>query len=341
MGGSAVLLINLGSPDSTQVPDVRRYLREFLMDERVIDSPFPVRLFVVEGMILPFRPKETAKAYASIWTADGSPLVVTSRTVRRLLQERIAAPVELGMRYGNPSIREAVSRLAAKPGITRIHLVPLYPHYAMSSYETCVVKVREELKAQAPNLELTLHPPFYEDPMYIDAMVEASKKFLETDYDLLLFSFHGLPVRHLKLADPTHTHCQQVENCCETKSIAHDTCYRAQAFKTVRAFVKRAGIPRQKYAVAFQSRLGRDPWLTPFTDHELERFGKEGVKKILVICPSFVSDCLETLEEIAVRGRETFLEAGGEDLKLIPCLNDHPRWIDTLEYWCKSAGATV
>lgn len=310
------------------------------MDERVIDSPLLVRLFVVEGCILPFRPKATAEAYERIWTPEGSPLVVTCRAVQRLLQERITAPVELAMRYGNPSIASAVANLADRK-VQRIHLVPLYPHYAMSSYETCVVKVREEMKRIDAPFELTVHPPFYDDPLYIDALFESARPSLEAPYDLLLFSFHGLPVRHLKIADPTREHCQQVPNCCERKSVAHETCYRAQAFKTVRAFVKKAGIPNAKYAVAFQSRLGRDPWLTPFTDHELERFAREGVKRILVLCPSFVSDCLETLEEIAMRGKESFVAVGGEDLKLIPCLNEHPRWIAALAQWCAAAGAAA
>lgn len=332
---SVVLLLNLGSPDSPSTADVRRYLREFLMDERVIDVPWLQRFCLVNGMILPFRPAKTAEAYRAVWEPGGSPLIVKSLKVQSLLSAQVPMPVELGMRYGNPSIPDVVRRILAT-GATEILLVPLYPHYAMSSYETCVVRVREELQQQKASATLKVLPPFYDDPLYIDALIQVARPYLDTPYDHLLFSYHGLPVRHMKKADPTGAHCQTVKNCCETKSIAHETCYRAQAFKTTRAFVKQTGLSKNKYSVAFQSRLGRDPWLPPYTDHELTRLGKEGVKKMLVICPSFVTDCLETLEEIALRGRETFLEAGGEELTLIPCLNEHPAWIDTLATWCRT-----
>jgi ferrochelatase len=325
-----VMLVNLGSPDSPSVPDVRRYLREFLMDGRVLDVNWFVRFCVVHFAILPSRPKQSAEAYQKIWTPDGSPLVVISRKVQRKLQECVAVPVELAMRYQKPSIPDAVRRLKEK-GVTELLLIPLFPHYAMSSFESAVERVKEVAANLAPEMRVQVQPPFFEEPDYIQAMVASAEQYLKNGFDHLLFSFHGLPERQLRKSDPTGCHCMAAENCCETASPAHATCYRAQAFKTVAAFVKKAGIPKEKYSVAFQSRLGRDPWLKPYTDHKLTEFPSQGIKKLLVMCPAFVSDCLETLEEIAMRGRESFVTAGGSELTLIPCLNEHPLWVEALE----------
>jgi len=330
MSNPAVLLVNLGSPDSPSVPDVRRYLREFLMDGRVLDTPFPLRWFVVNCLILPKRPKESAHAYSTVWTQEGSPLVVTSRHVQALLQKRLPMPVELAMRYQSPSIPDAVARLHAR-GADRVLLIPLFPHFAMSSFETAVERVKEVAAARAPGMELVVQPPYYAEPDYLAALVASAEPQLKQGYDRLLFSFHGIPERHLRKSDPTKAHCLQVKDCCQVASPAHEFCYRHQCFRTVEEFVKRAGIPADKYAVSFQSRLGRDPWLKPYTDFEVIRFAKEGVKKLLVICPAFVSDCLETIEEIGIRARDSFLESGGQEFGLISCLNEHPRWIETLE----------
>ena len=324
-----VLLVNLGSPDSTAVGDVRRYLNEFLMDGRVIDTPWLLRRLIV-GMILINRPKESARAYEKIWTPEGSPLVVTSRHVREKLQERVRAPVELAMRYQNPSIESAIKKLRER-GVDELLLIPLFPHYAMSSYETAVVRVKEVAAKLAPRTRIAVQPPYFDAPDYIAALAASAKDYLDAGYDHLLFSFHGIPERHLKKSDPTRRHCLAVPNCCEAASPAHATCYRAQCFKTVAAFVKLAEVPAGKFSVSFQSRLGRDPWLKPYTDFELAELPKRGVKKLLVICPAFVSDCLETLEEIGIRGRETFLAAGGGEFAQIPCLNEHPLWIAALE----------
>src|SRR5215204_787141 len=201
----------------------------------------------------------------------------------------------------------------------------------MSSFETAVERVKEVAQDLAPGMRITVQPPFYDQPDYIGALVENSADFLQKDFDHLLFSFHGIPERHLRKSDPTGGHCLQAENCCERPSPAHATCYRAQCFKTVAAFVQRAGLAKQKYSISFQSRLGKDPWLKPYTDYELVRLPSAGVKKLLVICPAFVSDCLETIEEISMRGRQAFLEAGGSELSLIPCLNEHPRWVEALQ----------
>ena len=329
MRKQGVLLINLGSPDSPSVPDVRRYLREFLMDGRVIDAPYPVRFGIVHFSILPKRPHESAHAYRSIWSPEGSPLVVTSRRVQQALQERVDMPVELAMRYQNPSVANALNNLAAQ-GVDEVLLVPLFPHFAMSSYETAVEHVRREIARHPAHFNLQVLGPYYNDPDYIDALVQSAQPFLGGD-DHLLFSFHGIPERHLHKSDRSGCHCLKEPDCCMRPSPAHSTCYRAQCFGTVRAFTERAGLDSSRYSVAFQSRLGRDPWLQPYTDKQIEHLAKRGVKNLLVMCPAFVSDCLETLEEIGMRGQQAFLAAGGGQFTLIPCLNDHPRWIQALD----------
>jgi len=332
MSKQGVLLINLGSPDSTSVPDVRKYLREFLMDPRVLDTPWPIRWCVVNLAILPKRPAQSAEAYEKVVTKEGMPLVVTSQHVARLLQERVGEDfvVGLAMRYQNPSIESAFGSLRSA-GVTDLLVMPLFPHFAMSSYETAVVRAQAVAVRMAPEMQLKIAEPYYNDPDYISALAASAEEYLKGDYDHLLFSFHGLPERHLRKADPTGCHCLATPNCCETPSPAHKTCYRAQCFATVRAFVEKAGVPAEKYSVSFQSRLGRDPWLKPYTDFEFKRLADAGVKRMLVMCPAFVSDCLETLEEIAMRGHETFIEAGGDDLTLIPCMNEHPRWLEAIE----------
>jgi ferrochelatase len=325
-----VLLVNLGSPDSPSVPDVRRYLREFLMDGRVLDVNWVTRFCVVHFAILPSRPKQSAEAYHKIWTQQGSPLVVISKRVQEKLQERVNIPVELAMRYQNPSIPLAMQKLAGR-GVDDLLLIPLFPHYAMSSFETAVERVREVAASISPSMRVRVQGPYFDRPDYIEALVTSASEYLAKGFDHLVFSFHGLPERQLRKTDPTGCHCMEAANCCEVASPAHEKCYRAQCFRTVAAFVKRAGLPREKYSVTFQSRLGRDPWLKPYTDHELPKLAAKGVKKLLVICPAFVSDCLETLEEIGLRGRDSFLEAGGKEFALIPCLNEHPLWVEALQ----------
>ena len=325
----AVLILNLGSPDSPSVADVRRYLKEFLLDERVIDSPPLIRNLVVRGCILPKRPKNTAEAYSKIWTDRGSPLIVLSNRMREKVRERVDMPVELAMRYGNPSIPDAINRIAER-GVTHLFIMPMYPHYAMSSYETVVVKVEESIREKSPHLHRTLLQPFYRDSDYIEALSESVAPYISEDPDKILFSYHGLPERHLKKTDPSHQHCQITPNCCSVGHPAHATCYRHQCLKTTEEVCKKLNIPTDRHTVSFQSRLGRDPWLKPYTDFVLTDFPRQGIKKIAVICPAFVTDCLETLEEIDLAGRKEFLAAGGESFTMIPCLNDQPVWINWL-----------
>jgi len=326
--------MNLGSPDSTDVKDVKKYLDEFLMDERVIDKPFLLRSLLVKGIIVPFRAKNSAKAYKSIWTNEGSPLIVISEQVRDDLQKKIKEPVVIAMRYGSPSPREAYDELIRRyPDLEELIVIPQYPHYAMSSYETAVVYAKEQHKKGKYGFSLRFIKPFYDEPRYIQALANSMKPYLEQAYIQVLFSYHGIPERHVIKSDTTGNHCLRSENCCETPSPAHETCYRHQCRVTTKLVADSLGIPLSKRGLSFQSRLGRDPWLKPYTAIRLTELPKEGVKKLVVVCPAFVSDCLETLEEMGEEGREIFLHAGGESFTLVPCLNRYPLWIDTLKTW--------
>lgn len=328
--------MNLGSPDSTEVEDVKRYLDEFLMDKRVIDKPWLLRALLVRGMIIPKRAPNSAEAYRSIWTDQGSPLIIISQQLGEALDKEIEEPVVIAMRYGNPSPKAAYDELLAKnPDLEEIILVPMYPHYAMSSYETAVEYAKEHHKKGGYQFKLTIIKPYYDNPEYIDALCESMRPYLDQSYDQILFSYHGVPVRHIYKGDVTGRHCLKVENCCEVSSPAHEYCYRHQCWQTTQIVTERLGIPKEKWGFSFQSRLGRDPWLEPFTASRLAELPKEGVKKVLVVCPAFVSDCLETLEEIAVEGNETFLHAGGESFEMIPCLNVHPLWVSAMAKWVK------
>ena len=332
MSKPAVLLLNLGSPASTAVPDVRRYLREFLGDERVIDRPGIrlLRWILVNGIIIPLRAAKSAHAYSSVWTDQGSPLVVTSRRTQEKLQQRVSLPVELAMNYGQPSIPDVLHKVAAA-GIDHLLLFPQYPHYAMSSWETVVAKVHRAAAKIAPDLRIECVQPYFADDDYIAALVESARPYLAKPHDHLLFSYHGIPVRHLTKADSSRAHCQVVPNCCTTCSPVHSTCYKAQVTRTTEAFARRAGLDPTKWSMSFQSRLVGEPWISPYTDYEFERLPRAGRKRLLVITPAFVTDCLETLEEIRMQGAEAYQAAGGEWFQHIPCLNDQPVWIDFLE----------
>ncbi|MFJ5299466.1 ferrochelatase [Pseudomonas sp. NPDC088368] len=341
MTDHALLLVNLGSPASTDVADVRRYLNQFLMDPYVIDLPWPVRRLLV-SLILIKRPEQSAHAYASIWWDEGSPLVVLSKRLQQAMTKEWAhGPVELAMRYGEPSIETVLTRLAAQ-GIKKVTLAPLYPQFADSTVTTVVEEARRVARDKKLSFELALLPPFFNQPEYLDALVQSVKPHLEQDYDHLLLSFHGLPERHINKLDPTGNHCFKNGNCCETASPeVLAVCYRAQCMRSSAEFAKLMGIPDGKWSVSFQSRLGRAKWIEPYTEAHLAELAGQGVKKLLVMCPAFVADCIETLEEIGDRGAEQFKEAGGEELVLIPCLNDDPNWAKALNTLCERAPAMV
>jgi ferrochelatase len=326
-----ILLMNLGSPDSTEVKDVRRYLNEFLMDERVIDYPYLLRLLLVKGIITRFRAPKSAEAYSTIWTKEGSPLIVLTKQLRDAVDNKVDMPVEIAMRYGNPTVKYALDRLLEQhPHLDEVIAVPLYPHYAMSSYETAVESAKDTHKKNKYPFKLSFIKPYYNEDHYITAMAENMRPYLEKDYDHILFSYHGIPESHLKKSDPTKNHCLKTADCCSVDSTAHATCYRHQCFVTTELIAAKLGLKKEKYSISFQSRLAGEQWLTPYTDYRLRDMPKEGVKKLLVLCPAFVSDCLETLEEIAERGKETFMEAGGEEYSMIPCMNVHPLWVQAI-----------
>lgn len=331
MAKRGIILMNLGSPDSTSVPDLRKYLTQFLMDEKVIDKPWLLRTLLVKGLIVPFRSPKSAEAYQKIWWPEGSPLIVLTERLKTALTEKLSDPLSISMRYGNPTPKAAYEALLKEhPDLEEVVLVPLYPHYAMSSFETAVDYMKAAHQQLGYRFALKTIAPFYNNPGYINALAESIRPYLQQDYDQLLFSYHGIPERHVLKSDPTGHHCMQTPNCCYTKSDCHATCYRHQVTMTSELVAKKLGLPRTKWQQSYQSRLGRDPWLQPNTQVRLPQLPGEGVKKLLVVCPSFVSDCLETLEEIEIRGKEDFLNSGGSSYTYIPCMNVQPLWVNAL-----------
>ncbi len=326
-------MINLGSPDSTSIKDVRKYLDEFLMDERVIGKSYWFRWFLVKVIILNTRPRKSAKAYKKIWWKEGSPLIVLSKRLFDKVTKLVKFPVALAMRYGSISIFNGLKELDDK-GVKNITVLPLYPHYAMSSYETVVEKVKDEVKTNFPHLKIKTVEPFYNDKKYIDLLCKKIKSTIsKIEYDHILFSYHGIPISHLKISDPTNSHCYKVKDCCNNHSDAHKFCYKHQVLETTELVIKKLKIDKNKYSNAFQSRLPNEAWLKPYTDDELVRLAKEGKKKLVIVTPAFVTDCLETLEEIAMEGKEEFLEAGGESYHYVPCLNDDDDWAKLISKW--------
>ena len=328
-----VLLVNLGSPASPTPKDVKPYLDEFLMDKYVIDVPFLLRALLVRGIILRKRPKESAHAYQQIWWDEGSPLIVLSERMHKKVAQKLEMPVALAMRYGKPSIEQGLQELADK-GVTDVLLFPLYPQYAMASTLTILVRAEEIRKKKFPQMKFTDVPAFYNKPDYIKALANSIKSSIANfDYDHLLFSYHGIPERHIRKTDVTKSHCKINDTCCSTPSAAHKFCYRHQCYETTRLVVEELGIPEDKYSLTFQSRLSGDKWLEPYTDVEVNKMPNKGIKKLAVVTPAFVSDCLETLEEIAMRARDDFKEHGGEEFLAVPCLNDNDEWVDVVAGW--------
>ncbi len=338
MTNRAVLLANLGSPDNPDVPSVRRYLDQFLMDPYVIQLPWLLRRLIVSLFVLPTRPKRSSEAYRSIWTDRGSPLIALSRDLLDAVTTKTRVPVALGMRYGNPSIESALLELATDPKVGEIFYIPLYPHYADSTVTTSVKEAERVIARHNLAIRLQVIAPFYNHPDYVDALVASAAETLShiKDYDHVLFSYHGLPELHITKADPTGNHCMKVPDCCSLPSPAHATCYRHQVMETTRLFVQRTGLPEDRYSITFQSRLGRAKWLEPATEDTLKALAGKGVKRVLVLCPAFITDCLETLEEIEIQGDEVFKTAGGDSLTLLPCLNNHPAWVNTLTGWIEA-----
>ncbi|WP_298901000.1 ferrochelatase [uncultured Psychroserpens sp.] len=328
-----VLLVNLGSPDSPEPKDVKKYLGEFLMDERVIDVPLWARTLLVKGIILNTRPKASAAAYQKIWWEEGSPLIVISERLQDAIQKQTNVPVGLAMRYGSLTIKKGLQELVDK-GVDEVFLIPLYPQFAMATTETILVLAEEVRKAHFPKLTISDLPAFYNNTDYIDVLSNSISKHLNgQDYEHLLFSYHGVPERHIRKSDVTKSHCKIDGSCCATPSPAHQFCYRHQCLEVTRLIAEKLNLKEGTYSTSFQSRLGFDPWLQPYTDRTIERLGKEGIKKMAIVTPAFVSDCLETLEEIAMEGEEIFHEMGGKEFTTVPCLNDDQEFVDLLSKW--------
>ncbi|MFP4844664.1 ferrochelatase [Winogradskyella sp. PE311] len=326
-----ILLVNLGSPDSPNPKDVKKYLGEFLMDERVIDLPLIARTLLVKGIILNTRPKLSAKAYKKIWWEDGSPLIVLSERLQEKVQQQVDYPVALAMRYGSMTLKKGIQELVDK-GCTEIKTIPLYPQFAMATTETIDVKIDELVAEFFPQIKITKTPAFYKRQDYIDVLSKSIREVLEQlDYEHILFSYHGVPERHIRKSDITNGNCKMNGKCCFKKgSEQHEFCYRHQCEITTVNVAKKLGLKNGTYSTTFQSRLGFDPWLKPYTDRTIERMGKAGTKKMAIVTPAFVSDCLETLEEIAMEGEEIFHEVGGKEFTVIPCLNEREDFAQVL-----------
>lgn len=328
---TGVLLVNLGTPEAPRTPEVRRFLREFLSDPRVIDIPALPRFLLLHLIILPFRPARAATAYRKIWTERGSPLLAHGEDLEKAMQDALGPriPVLLAMRYGNPSIAAGLAELQ-KRGVDRVVVFPLYPHTASSSTGSVLEKVYAEAGRfwNVPNVVVV--PAFYDHPGFLESWTEVGGPILEqAKPDHVLLSYHGLPERQVRKSDDSGTHCLASDSCCQAIASVNRNCYRAQCFATSRRLAAGLGLAPDRYTVTFQSRLGRTPWIRPYTDIVLAELPKRGVKRVAIFSPAFVADCLETLEELAIRGKETFLAAGGEAFTFVPSLNSHPTWVRT------------
>tara|TARA_B100000530_G_scaffold73576_1_gene43393 strand:+ start:565 stop:1596 length:1032 start_codon:yes stop_codon:yes gene_type:complete len=329
-----VLLVNLGSPNSTSTIDVRNYLDQFLMDERVIDFPKWFRKFLVKGIILNTRPKKSAEAYRKIWWKEGSPLIVLSKRLMKKVQAKVSIPLALAMRYGNPSIKDGLEVLN-KQGVNEILIVPLYPQFAMATTETILV-LAEKLRIKFfPHMEFTSLPPFYNHPDYIRVLGNSIQDELkDKDWEHIIFSYHGVPERHIRKSDITKSHCKMDGKCCFNDSPAHQYCYRHQCEITSLEVAKYLELKKGTFSTTFQSRVSiLGSWLKPYTDKTVSSFAKKGIKELAIATPAFISDCLETLEEIGMEAAEDFEENGGKKLHVIPCINDRNDWVNVLSRW--------
>ncbi|MFL5729922.1 MAG: ferrochelatase [Cytophagaceae bacterium] len=333
---TGVLLINLGTPDSPATSDVRKYLREFLMDRRVIDIPFMNRFFLINGIIAPLRSPKSAKVYKELWTERGSPLLYYGLDLKKLLQESLGNDylVSFGMRYQSPSLESAIDEFKNK-GLEKIIVVPLFPQYASASTGSAIEKVMDLIKGWEVIPEMKFISNFPDHPLFIKAFAELGKKYMEQEnYDHFMFTYHGLPERQI-LKSSVQNYCQMSDKCCSKYHSKNRYCYRAQCFETTRLLVKELGIPEGNYSVAFQSRLGKNPWIKPYTDHVIADLAKQGIKKVLTFSPSFVADCLETTIEGGVEYKELFQKNGGEKWQLVESLNVSKTWVECLQSMVK------
>jgi len=331
MGKKGVLLVNLGTPDSPEVGDVRKYLDQFLMDERVIDINAFKRTLLVKGIIVPFRSPKTSKLYKEIWDENGSPLLYFSKIQAAMLQDKLGEEyhVELAMRYQNPSILSALEKM--KAGLVEsIKVIPMFPQYASASTGSVIQNVMELVSKWATVPPVSFVNSFHDNDLMIETFAGNARKYNPETYDHVLFSFHGLPERQLLKCDHTGHYCLKQENCCDSLNDINKFCYSAQGHDTARLIARKLNISRENYTVCFQSRLGKEPWVQPYTTDVLKKLAAEGKKRLLVFSPAFVADCLETLYEITVEYHEEFKKLGGEHVQLVESLNDDPRFIDAL-----------
>ena len=325
-----VLLINLGSPKELSKSSVRNYLRVFLSDHNVLDLPKFLQQLILRLFILPFRPKNTLEAYEKIWTQNGSPLITSTESIANKLSKKTGWNVEFAMRYEEPSIEKALHKFK-KNEINKIYVISLYPHNAMATTVTTELETRNVAMNVSNDFELIFTKPFFDNEEYINAMVNSIRPYVENkSYDKIIFSYHGIPKRQAKKTDETGEHCFSTSNCCEIENDGSKDCYRSHTRIASDLTAKKLGLKDDQWEIAYQSRIGPG-WLTPFTDKRLAKLPEEGKDNIAILCPSFISDCLETLEEIDIRGRETFLKAGGKNMTYIPCLNDSEDTINLLE----------
>lgn len=333
MAKKGILLVNLGTPDSPSTADVRKYLDEFLMDPRVIDVNPVLRTFLVKGIIVPFRSPKSAKLYQKIWSDEtGSPLLHYSKLQHQAIQQRLGDEyqVELAMRYQSPSIESALDRL--KGGlVSEIKVIALFPQYASASTGSVYDKVMELVSQWQTIPNISFINSFHDNEGMIATFADNALKYQPETYDHILFSFHGLPQRQLKKCDHTQSYCLQVDGCCNTLNDTNKFCYSAQSHDTARLIAEKLNIPKEKYTICFQSRLGSDPWVQPYTSEIVAKLANEGKKRLLVFCPAFVADCLETVYEVTTEYGDEFKALGGEHVQLVESLNDSPIWIDALE----------
>ena len=325
-----ILLINLGSPKSLDVSDVRAYLKEFLSDDLVVDLPKVLQQIILRSFILPFRPRKTKKAYETIWE-DGSPLIENTRKIAKALQVKTGWNVDIAMRYQNPSIKKSILHLKDKK-VDEVIIVPLYPHHAMSTTLSTEIYVEKMVEEHYPNLQTKFIKPFFDHPKYISALSQSIEPYLNNEIDKLIFSYHGIPERHIRKSDVNGSYCLQSSDCCQIDCESSQNCYRSNVWNTSKLTAKELKLDDSQWMMSFQSRVSIiDPkWLRPFTDKELINLPKQGVKNVAILCPSFVADCLETLEEINIRARKSFLDSGGESFTFIPCLNNDENFINLL-----------
>ena len=325
-----LLLVNLGTPESPKPEDVRPYLREFLSDPRVIDIGTWKRWLLLNLFILPFRPRRSGDAYEKIWTERGSPLLFHTQDLADKVQKRCGegVVVDVAMRYGNPSIPDALLSFRRR-AVDRIVVFPLYPQYSSAATGSSIEKVFAEASKSWNTPFIQIVPPFYAHEAFIDASVKVARPVLDAaPWEKVLFSFHGLPERHCVKSDDTGAHCLKSEGCCDRIVEANRNCYRAQCFATARALSAGLGIPEDRRIVCFQSRLGRTPWIRPYTDEIVVELAQRGVKRAVIFSSAFVADCLETIEELGIRAVESFKKAGGESLRLVPAVNAADAWAD-------------